>query len=140
MGIDISGPDVKSEAYQGSASLFNQTEANFIVNLIRDWLKYQPRDPGARQITPDDIKVITPYTGQLRATRSALMKLPSGSGAHQVAQNVFTTKKVQGKEGHLVIYSHVRNVPGNPTDFGFTRDKKMLNVNLTRAKTFLMGK
>ncbi|KAF2104452.1 hypothetical protein NA57DRAFT_70657 [Rhizodiscina lignyota] len=61
--VDTSGDNVKAEKYKDSTSWCNEIEADRVVQYAQFLLQALP-PPGSRQITPEDIGIITPYTGQ----------------------------------------------------------------------------
>jgi len=71
------------------------------------------------------IVIMTPYKDQVRCFQD--LNLPPGI-------EVMTVDGAQGKEKDIIIYSCVRN---NDEDIGFLKDKRRLNVALTRAREAL---
>ncbi len=98
-------------------SYYNPLEASIVTTLVNDALE---------RIPPERIGVITPYDAQ----RDVLVK--------NIAQGVEvnTVDGFQGREKDLIIISAVRSNPNN--EVGFLRDRRRLNVMLTRAKRALV--
>ena len=82
----------------------------------------------ARNIDQRHIKVISPYAQQVRWIRRLLEELYPDV-------EVGTVDSFQGREGEAVLISMVRS--NDERKVGFLKDKRRLNVALTRAKRHL---
>ena len=122
------------EARTGSGSYFNMDEARFVVNVVK-----HIRQTSCDKLwdSKDKLRVITFYSGQVRAIKDLLR--PLGLGHVMVA----TVDSSQGCESDVVIVSFVRcqvkssAVGGTRTGkcrVGFLNDHRRINVALTRAK------
>lgn len=107
----------------------NEKEA-FVVNklchMLVDYLQqYRLTNDCSLNLQSEiskSIAIMTPYKDQIRYLQS--LNLPAGI-------EVMTVDGAQGKEKDIIIYSCVRN---NDENIGFLKDKRRLNVALTRAR------
>ena len=108
----------------------NPTEAGWVLRIIDSLLD-------GEDISPDDIGVITPYNGQVRAIHDLMES--SGGLENNGKWNGIEVRSVdgyQGREKEVIVFSAVRSNPeGN---VGFLDDSRRLNVALTRAKRGLI--
>ena len=104
-------------------SFHNVPEAGEVIRVIKYLIECQ--------ISSQEIAVLTPYSGQVRAVREAL-------GQDRLSHvKVYTIDGFQGREVDYVVFTTVRcNHHG---DLGFTDDKYRMNVLLTRAKHGIIG-
>ncbi len=79
---------------------------------------------------PENITVITPYTGQRRALVQSFLS----QGGLVARVRVRTTAQMQGHETDIAIISFVADKPSRPMQIGFIAQKNQLNVELSRAK------
>lgn len=113
-GGEILSPD--------EASKENQIEASWVVKILIDLI-----DGG--EIGIEEVGIITPYAGQVRAIKD---NIPDSMSSVEVR----TVDGYQGREKEVIIFSCVRsNREGN---VGFLSDSRRLNVALTRAKRGLI--
>jgi regulator of nonsense transcripts 1 len=115
------GVEEKSEATGKSCRNRREVEIVLkIVNFLMDYVR-----------SPEDIGIITPYKAQREDIFKAL-KDRCISGIQ-----VSSVDAYQGKEKNFIIMSCVRT-----STIGFVKDKRRLNVSLTRAKygMFVVGK
>jgi len=104
------------------ASKENHAEAGWAARLLEGLLD-------AGDLQSEDIGIITPYAGQVRAIRDAL---PERFDSVEVR----TVDGYQGREKDVILFSCVRsNQDGN---VGFLSDPRRLNVALTRARRGLV--
>ena len=104
------------------ASKENHAEAGWAARLLEGLLD-------AGDLQSEDIGIITPYAGQVRAIRDAL---PERFDSVEVR----TVDGYQGREKDVILFSCVRsNQDGN---VGFLSDPRRLNVALTRARRGLI--
>lgn len=122
IAVDMNYP---SRPYPGSASSWNPQEVEFMV-WLRKALLDAPAPPGGRALTPNDITVISPYRGEVKAM-SARVK---DEGI------VSTVAKAQGGECLVGISSFAKNEPDRPQAVGFVSLPANLNVWFTRQKRF----
>jgi len=108
----------------------NPTEAGWVLRMVDSLL-------AGEDISPDDIGVITPYNGQVRAIHDLMES--SGGLENNGKWNGIEVRSVdgyQGREKEVIVFSAVRSNPeGN---VGFLNDSRRLNVALTRAKRGLI--
>ncbi|MGM0502231.1 MAG: IGHMBP2 family helicase [Bacillota bacterium] len=116
--LDTCGMNISETQKQGSTSVQNQLEADLVAEIV----SHSDR----AGINADEIAVITPYQDQVelidRLTRLDL--------------EINTVDGYQGREKEIIILSLVRN--NDRQDIGFLKDKRRLNVSLTRAKKKLI--
>ncbi|XP_058113518.1 uncharacterized protein LOC131256610 isoform X2 [Magnolia sinica] len=121
----------------GGLSLYNESEANAAVEVLRFFKKRYPSEFfGGR------IGIITPYKSQLSLLRS---RFNNAFGPGATADMEFNTVDgFQGREVDILILSTVRasdqsvKAPGiNSRVIGFVADVRRMNVALTRAKLSL---
>ena len=113
-GGEVTAPD--------GASKENPAEAAWIARLLEGLLD-------AGELQQEDIGIITPYAGQVRAIRDSIPEKYDGVEVH-------TVDGYQGREKEVILFSCVRsNSDGN---VGFLADSRRLNVALTRAKRGLI--
>ncbi len=108
----------------------NPTEAGWVLRMVDSLL-------AGEDIYPDDIGIITPYNGQVRAIHDLMES--SGGLENNGKWNGIEVRSVdgyQGREKEVIVFSAVRSNPeGN---VGFLNDTRRLNVALTRAKRGLI--
>ncbi len=131
MAFDVSR-GAESVRYLNSKSSQNLAEIARVQRLLEMLFESRPPVPGAVNIRPENVTVITPYAGQKRALVQALLL----SGGMLARVRVRTTAQMQGQETDIAIISFVANKPGEPTQLGFIKQKNQLNVELSRAKQF----
>src|SRR5205814_1800115 len=92
---------------------------------ILDGGRFTDQDSATRQLTLDDILVVTPYNAQVRCLQE---RLPGGA-------RVGTVDKFQGQEAPVVFFSMATSsdaeIPRN-VEFLFSRNR--LNVAISRAQ------
>ncbi len=114
--VDTAGKGWEDRADE-SGSWFNQAQAARCVAEVRRLL--------SRGLAPEQVSVITPYNAQRALLRAEL-------GAVEVS----TVDGFQGRENEAVVVDLVRsNALGK---VGFVKDRRRLNVALTRARRLLM--
>ena len=105
-------------------------EAATVVELVSQVLD-------AMELTTADIGVISPYAGQVRLLNTLFEDtggVSTGERFHGL--EVRTVDGYQGREKELIIISTVRS---NETgEIGFLKDRRRLNVAMTRAKRGLV--
>jgi regulator of nonsense transcripts 1 len=111
-----------AEERSSTGSLWNEAEANAVLDLLATLV--------ASKVRPENIAVITPYTYQ----RIRLGKLLAKYGQLSKVE-ISSIHTFQGREKDYIIISCVRTHTSN---IGFLRDPNLLNVALTRAKKGLI--
>jgi superfamily I DNA and/or RNA helicase len=112
--IEVEGKEEKS---LDGASKINREEIDMVRKVVDSFLK---------EMEPRDIGVISPYRGQVGQLKKLL---PKGVEAK-------TVDGFQGREKPVIIFSCVRSNPKGAV--GFLKDKRRLNVALTRAQRGLV--
>ncbi|THH10425.1 hypothetical protein EW145_g1317 [Phellinidium pouzarii] len=118
--FDTSGCEYfeKSNEHEDEGSKCNENEAM----LVKSWVD---KLVGAG-ILPSQIAVITPYQAQVTLVSSIL------SASYGVELEVGTVDGMQGREKEAIIISLVRS--NDKREVGFLKDKRRLNVAMTRAR------
>jgi regulator of nonsense transcripts 1 len=117
--LPITGGEVRSP---DGTSKENPTEASWVAQLLEGLME-------GGELGQDDIGIITPYAGQVRAIRDSVPTRYDGV-------EVRTVDGYQGREKEVILFSCVRsNSQGN---VGFLSDSRRLNVALTRARRGLI--
>jgi len=125
--VPVDGSEIIEEE---SSSKSNLDEAAKVLSIVNDLLS-------AGDLTPADIGVITPYNGQVRL----LVDLFDQAGGREENEpyaglEIKSVDGYQGREKEVIVFSAVRaNDDGN---IGFLKDRRRLNVALTRAKRGLI--
>ena len=119
VGIEAEGTELQTPG----GSYYNQTEVDIVKGEVDRLLK--------QGVLPDQIGVITPYSGQAGKITTALSDDVLGRGL-----TVATVDAFQGSQREAIIVSFVRsNADGRIGFLGFpTEGPRRLNVTLTRAK------
>lgn len=120
-GIHITGEEQQTPSH----SYFNEAEAQVVAEEVATLLECG--------VSPADIGVITPYSGQIGKIR---VELQETIGSATEAIKIATVDSFQGSEREAIIVSFVRS---NPQGFsGFLtfpiEGPRRLNVALTRAR------
>ena len=118
--IDVPGSHEK----RVGTSYKNESEAEMVVKVVTSLLSCE--------VSPLEIAVLTPYSGQVRCIRDKLSTVAPSQ------LEVCTVDSFQGREKEVIVFStvHVHSKPGGVS---FTGDKYRMNVLLTRAKRGLVG-
>jgi superfamily I DNA and/or RNA helicase len=125
--IPVEGTEELDE--EGS-SRSNFSEAAKVLSIVDGLLQIG-------DIQTNDIGIITPYNGQVRV----LSDLFEQAGGREVGEKysgleIKSVDGYQGREKEVIVFSTVRaNENG---EVGFLKDKRRLNVALTRAKRGLI--
>ena len=112
------------------ASKQNMDEAGLAVRVVDMLLS-------GDDITPHDIGVVTPYSGQVRLLND-LFESAGGREQHERYHGleIKTVDGYQGREKDVIVLSAVRaNEAG---ELGFLTDRRRLNVAITRARRGLI--
>lgn len=120
--IDTAGAGFAEAADETLLSLYNRGEADIVHKIVSQYL--------VSGLSPEEITVIAPYRAQVRILKDMLQ---------DKAVAVGTVDAFQGQENKMVIISCVRS--NADTVVGFLKDKRRLNVALSRAafKLILVG-
>ncbi|KAF7968001.1 hypothetical protein HWV62_32200 [Athelia sp. TMB] len=121
----------------GEGSRCNENEAGVVGRWVATLVSSVPFWGGARLIggevangvLPGQIAVITPYQAQVTLLAGLLRPL------HGPALEIGTVDGMQGREKDAVVISLVRS--NDKREVGFLREKRRLNVAMTRAKRSL---
>ncbi len=117
--IPVHGAEISEES---GSSRYNLDEVSMVIKVVNDLLL-----PG--DINVEDIGVISPYAGQVRAIREVL----PDEMEHLEIKSV---DGYQGREKEIIILSTVRS--NDQGSVGFLADSRRLNVAMTRAKRGLI--
>ncbi|CAK1602239.1 unnamed protein product, partial [Parnassius mnemosyne] len=124
-GIFVHGVRGNNKRAEDSPSWYNPQEASMIALTTCKLLK--------RDITTDDIGIITPYIAQIKYLRLLFesMGLPQ--------PKIGTVEEFQGQERPIILISTVRSTDSLVQEdqkhcLGFVKNPKRLNVALTRAQ------
>jgi len=118
---------IHAEGYETSegSSKSNQVEAQIVMKVCADLL--------SGGLTPEQIGVVTPYSGQVRILRRHLR---NGASDPRMKVEVSSVDGFQGREKEVIIFSAVRaNAHGQ---LGFLADWRRVNVAFTRPKCGLV--
>ena len=119
-----------SADFEGN-SRCNRDEAGVVLQVARGLLE-------TGDLSAKDIGVITPYNGQVRLLRSLFEESEESNSMEESLLDI-EIKSVdgyQGREKEVIIFSCVRsNSEGN---IGFLKDRRRLNVAITRPKRGLI--
>ena len=122
--IPVHGAEIEDDT---SSSRSNMDEAAAVIDVLQSLL-------AAGDLLPEQIGVISPYSGQVRLIRD-LVDEYGGDDAF-LGLEVKTVDGYQGREKEVIVLSTVRaNENGN---VGFLSDARRLNVALTRARRGLI--
>lgn len=117
--VPVHGSEIQDPT---SSSKSNMDEAAMVVQIVNDLL-------AAGDLSPEDVGVISPYSGQVRLIRQLFDEAVEGL-------EIKSVDGYQGREKEIIVLSTVRsNTEGN---VGFLSDYRRLNVALTRAKRGLI--
>lgn len=125
--VPVEGSEIVDEM---GASKSNMDEAATVVELVSQVLD-------TMELTTADIGVISPYAGQVRLLNTLFEDsggLSIGGRFHGL--EVRTVDGYQGREKELIIISTVRS--NDTGEIGFLKDRRRLNVAMTRAKRGLV--
>jgi len=117
--VPVHGAEMEEES---GSSRSNMDEAAVVIKIVNDLLA-----PG--DLTPEDIGVISPYSGQVRLIREMLDGQIDGL-------EVKSVDGYQGREKEVIVLSTVR--ANDSGKVGFLSNYRRLNVALTRAKRGLI--
>jgi regulator of nonsense transcripts 1 len=113
------------EEYSGSGtSLVNRGEATAISQLVRKF--------ASSRIDGWSLGIITPYIGQVMYLYDSLPTLSGCDDDFLGDVEIDTVDAFQGREKDFIIFSCVRS--NDECTIGFLRDKRRMNVALTRAR------
>lgn len=121
----------KEDVPEGSASIVNRAEAEFVLCLYKHMLGQVTE----LQDGTASVAVISPYKAQVKLLKD-LFKQALGEGAVRVDIN--TIDGFQGREKDVVIFSCVRTAGVHHRSIGFVADERRINVGITRARCALL--
>ncbi|THH27192.1 hypothetical protein EUX98_g6997 [Antrodiella citrinella] len=114
----------RTEGDTDEGSKCNENEVTVVKNWVDDLI--------AAGVLPSQIAIITPYQAQVTLLTSLLRPI------HGLEIEIGTVDSMQGREKDAVIISLVRsNDKPMKRSVGFLKDKRRLNVAMTRAKRHL---
>tara|TARA_A100001234_G_scaffold221374_1_gene237110 strand:- start:937 stop:2913 length:1977 start_codon:yes stop_codon:yes gene_type:complete len=117
--IPIHGSEIQDST---SSSKSNMDEAGMVVKVVNELL-------AIGDLMPDDIGVISPYSGQVRLIRELFEEKIEGL-------EIKSVDGYQGREKEVIVLSTVRS--NDDGVVGFLSDYRRLNVAMTRAKRGLI--
>jgi superfamily I DNA and/or RNA helicase len=118
-----------SENQRGS-SFSNPVEVNAIVHILNRMERSYLEIGEKRQVA-----VITPYNEQILLLRERIQ--PSNARRWvALSIEIASVDAFQGRDSHIVLYSTVRS--NNRRQLGFLKDRRRLNVALSRAQQLLI--
>jgi len=125
--VPVEGAEIVDEM---GSSRSNMDEAATVVQMVTEILD-------AMELSSGDIGVISPYAGQVRLLKTLFEQSGGTSeGERFHGLEVKTVDGFQGREKELIIISTVRS--NEQGTVGFLKDKRRLNVAMTRAKRGLL--
>jgi superfamily I DNA and/or RNA helicase len=110
-------------------SYYNRSEVTEIEKLLRR-MESSYRERGATR----NVAVITPYSAQITELQERI--LPASSFWTALEIEIATVDAFQGRDRDIVVYSTVRS--NAEYDLGFLKDRRRLNVALSRARQLLI--
>jgi regulator of nonsense transcripts 1 len=125
----------KGETLHQGGGRSNLEEARLVARIVRNLLE-------ANDVKASGIVVLTPYSNQVQTIKlelekaSLLARTSNGNGNLPRQVVVGTVDSYQGKECDVVIFSAVRS--NELSELGFLRDRRRLNVAITRSKRGLI--
>ncbi|MDA3052956.1 DNA2/NAM7 family helicase [Campylobacter sp. JMF_01 NE2] len=118
--------DVKSTNFVENFSEQEGRKALEIVKKILKAGKVDPNDKNDKIITQDDIKIISPFRGVVKAMKAI---------APELKGNIGTIHTMQGKEAKVIIFV-LGGASGGARAWAASKPN-LLNVALTRAKNYI---
>jgi len=116
------------EMRQGS-SFYNRSEVKGIERLLRRMENSYRTLGGTREVA-----IITPYNAQISELEANIQ--PSGPDWQALKIEIAAIDAFQGRDRDIVLYSTVRS--NKNAQLGFLRDRRRLNVALSRARQLLI--
>jgi len=127
------GLKMKKMAHHGFSSR-NPIESKEVVNQVKALLQQSysdqnPEAPEKRQMTQQDILVVSPFNAQVNLIKDTL----KAEGLQEI--EVGTVDKFQGRQAAAVIVSlAASDAQSAPRGLGFVLDRNRINVAISRAK------
>jgi superfamily I DNA and/or RNA helicase/serine/threonine protein kinase len=120
---------LKHEETRHQQSYYNRVEVKAIGKILHrmEW-SYRERDETR------EVAVITPYNAQIAELHEEIR--PEGAFWQALNIEIATVDAFQGRDRDIVLYSTVRSNP--EAKLGFLRDRRRLNVALSRARQLLI--
>ncbi|WP_456486073.1 IGHMBP2 family helicase [Hydrogenimonas sp.] len=119
--VDTSMLDADETLPPRSTSYENTIEAEWVLQIAKELIK--------NGIKEEEIGIITPYLSQVKRIRLMLER-------ENIGCEVKSVDGFQGREKEVIIISFVRS--NIAKEIGFLKDRRRLNVAMTRAKTKLI--
>lgn len=110
-------------------SYYNRVEVQGIERLLQR-MEWSYRERGEKR----EVAVITPYNAQIEELREHVM--PHSAFWQALSIEIATIDAFQGRDRDIVLYSTVRS--NKDARLGFLKDRRRLNVALSRARQLLM--
>lgn len=109
--------------------------ADLVVSLLEPGSMWIDETGESHQVTPADIRVITPFNAQVARIRERLDSRASSSRSRLADVPVGTVDRFQGQEGAVSIYSMATSHPEEaPRGMEFLYSLNRLNVATSRAR------
>jgi predicted DNA helicase len=118
---DTAGTDADERLPARSTSYENPAEAEWVVSCLEALVE--------GGVQAESIGVITPYLSQVKRIRKMLDE-------REIGCEVKSVDGFQGREKEVIVISFVRS--NLAREIGFVKDRRRLNVAMTRAKTKLI--
>ena len=125
--VPVEGSEIVDEE---SASKSNLDEAAMVLSIVGNLLS-------TGDLSAHEVGVITPYNGQVRLLTDLFEQAGGfGEGSNFEGLEIKSVDGYQGREKEIIIFSAVR--ANDNGEIGFLKDRRRLNVALTRAKRGLI--
>ncbi|MBT60397.1 MAG: hypothetical protein CMA63_02445 [Euryarchaeota archaeon] len=125
--VPVEGSEILDD--EGS-SKSNIDEAAMVLSIVNGLLS-------TGDVQPSDIGVITPYNGQVRLLVDFFEQAGGREvGAPYAGLEIKSVDGYQGREKEIIVFSAVR--ANDNGEIGFLKDRRRLNVALTRARRGLI--
>ncbi len=118
--VDTAGKGFDEAVMPGTTSLFNEGEAQLVVDHVHLLLR--------AGLKPEGLGIVTPYSAQAAHLRQLLSALEG--------LEIDSVDAFQGREKEVMLASLVRS--NSAQELGFLKDTRRLNVALTRARRQLV--
>lgn len=119
----------RHEETQRGSSYYNRVEVERTTALLKR-MEASYRDLGLTR----EVAVITPYNAQVMELETSIQ--PDGPNWQALRIEIAAIDAFQGRDRDIVLYSTVRS--NKQAKLGFVRDRRRLNVALSRARQVLL--
>merc|ERR1719379_2179592 len=120
--------DLRSAQRVSMQSLVNDEEADFVIQLFTTIQALYPDEDWRTKVA-----VISPYAEQVSLIKAKVRELYGVASKNPCPIDVNTVDGFQGREKDVIIVSVVR-AAGSGNSIGFVRDKRRMNVSMTRPR------